>query len=82
MENIVNFSVALLFSIPIVVSIIVIYFVPTAIATYRRHPYSRRIRILNIALGWTFLGWALALGWAVDAVELQRYPAHGPKNVQ
>lgn len=41
-----------------------LYFLPTIIATKRKHHNSAPICIINIFLGWTFLGWVIALGWA------------------
>ena len=44
---------------------VVIYFVPAMVAWYRRVPRRVGIFILNLFLGWTFLGWVGALIWAV-----------------
>ncbi|KAB0269035.1 superinfection immunity protein [Microvirga brassicacearum] len=41
-----------------------LYFLPTTVARARRHPQATAILILNIFLGWTFLGWVAALVWA------------------
>ena len=41
-----------------------IYFLPSFAATSRAHPQGTGIFVLNLVLGWTFLGWALALVWA------------------
>jgi hypothetical protein len=41
------------------------YFAPAAVARYRRHPSLRTIAILNLAIGWTLIGWAIVLIWAV-----------------
>jgi hypothetical protein len=42
--------------------IIGIYFLPTIIAG--RHHNSSAIFVLNLLLGWTFIGWVIALVWA------------------
>ena len=42
-----------------------IYFIPSIIA--RKTKFYNGILILNIFLGWTFLGWVAALVWAVSA---------------
>jgi hypothetical protein len=34
------------------------------VARRRRHRNENAVVILNILLGWTFLGWVLALVWA------------------
>jgi hypothetical protein len=40
------------------------YFVPAIIANTRKHNATFAIFMLNLLLGWTFIGWALALVWA------------------
>ncbi|MBI3453824.1 MAG: superinfection immunity protein [Rhodospirillales bacterium] len=47
----------------------VIYFVPTVVAAGRAHHQTLAIFMLNLFLGWTFLGWVLALVWACTAVR-------------
>jgi hypothetical protein len=42
----------------------VIYFVPALVAQSRTHKNSPAILLLNIFLGWTFIGWTVALVWA------------------
>lgn len=41
-----------------------LYFLPAFIASQRGHPQATGIFVLNLVLGWTFLGWAGALVWA------------------
>lgn len=43
---------------------IAIYFLPTFVTWGSRHVNLTAIFVLNIFLGWTFLGWVLALVWA------------------
>lgn len=43
----------------------VVYFVPSMVAWYRGAPRRAGIFVLNLFLGWTFLGWVGALVWAV-----------------
>ena len=45
----------------------VLYFLPSVIAARRRHHNAGAIVVLNLFLGWTFLGWVLALVWSVSA---------------
>ncbi|MCI1736248.1 MAG: superinfection immunity protein [Pseudomonas veronii] len=45
----------------------VIYFFPTFIASYRKHVNGTSIFLVNLFLGWTFLGWVVALVWASSA---------------
>lgn len=44
-----------------------IYLLPTLIARGRHLPERGAIAALNILLGWTFLGWIVALIWAITA---------------
>ncbi len=44
---------------------VVAYFLPTAIAIYRKHRFLGIIFVLNLAGGWSVLGWFAALAWAV-----------------
>lgn len=53
-----------LFAIVIAIVFLFIYFLPTAIAAHRRHLNVSSITIVNIFLGWTFVGWVIALTWS------------------
>ena len=60
--------------------LIVLYFVPMIVAMMRKHPQTGAITILNILLGWTFLGWAAALVWAfVNSGAAPATAAKAPK---
>jgi hypothetical protein len=41
------------------------YFLPAIVASVRHHASSPAIFALNLLLGWTFLGWVLALVWSL-----------------
>ena len=41
------------------------YFLPTFIALIRRYNDSLGIMALNCLLGWTFVGWVVALIWSL-----------------
>jgi|GEM_PF-6906862 len=41
-----------------------LYFFPTVIAAVRKHRELLAIFILNALLGWSYVGWVLALVWA------------------
>jgi len=41
-----------------------LYFLPTILAMGARNNQAPAIFILNLFLGWTFLGWLAALVWA------------------
>lgn len=45
--------------------LLVLYVLPTAIAVHRRHPQQTPIFVINLLLGWTLIGWAVALAWAL-----------------
>ena len=42
-----------------------IMFVPTYVAFYRRHEHRLAIGIVNFLLGWTGIGWAATMVWAM-----------------
>lgn len=46
-----------------------LYFWPTLIARQRNHPNTAAILALNLLLGWTFVGWVLALVWSLTAIN-------------
>lgn len=48
---------------------LVVYFLPWIIAYRRDHHQCNSIALLNLFLGWTFLGWVIALVWSVSAVR-------------
>jgi hypothetical protein len=43
----------------------VIYFIPSIVANNRNHRQYTAIFLLNLLLGWTFVGWVAALVWSV-----------------
>lgn len=52
-----------------------IYFIPTIVACLRNHTNALAIFILNLFLGYTLIGWVVALIWAVykkDIVKLKK----------
>jgi Superinfection immunity protein len=48
-----------------------VYFLPTVVAGGRGHHNAGAILILNLFVGWTFLGWVGALVWAFTMVKRQ-----------
>lgn len=50
------------------VCLVLVYFLPSIavsrIGKFKGHPQAEAIIILNVLLGWTFLGWVVALVWA------------------
>ena len=51
-----------------------IYLVPMIVAGGRRHRNLLAVSMLNIFLGWTFLGWVVALVWACMATQSWQPP--------
>ena len=51
-----------------------VYFLPAFIAYRREHRHTAAITALTLCLGWTFVGWVVALVWALRAPD----PAPGP----
>lgn len=49
---------------------VAVYFLPASVAMGRDHKNVNSITVLNLFLGWTLLGWIIALVWAFsDNVE-------------
>lgn len=48
-----------------------IYFLPTVVAGMRGHPNGTPIFLLNLFLGWTFIGWLVSLIWSSSAIAKQ-----------
>jgi hypothetical protein len=44
--------------------ILLLYMLPTLIAFGREHPSRFLVVVLNIALGWTLIGWIVLFLWA------------------
>lgn len=52
-----------------IILIVVLYFVPTIVAWRRDHRNMNPIFLLNLLLGWTFIGWVGALVWSFTAQD-------------
>jgi hypothetical protein len=52
--------------------ILTVYFIPAIIASVRRHRQRLAIDVLNVFLGWTLIGWVVALVWACTADVLPK----------
>lgn len=46
-----------------------LYFIPAIIAIARRHHNAMAIFLTNLFLGWSVIGWIVALIWAFTSVE-------------
>ena len=49
-----------------------IYFLPTIVAAWRDHHNIGPIFVINLFLGWTFLGWVVALTMAATDTRRRR----------
>lgn len=47
------------------IALIVLYMLPTVAALARGKKSTASIAIVNLFLGWTFIGWVICLAWAV-----------------
>ncbi len=54
-----------IFGLIIIICLVLIYFLPTILANKRNHKNVPAIFLLNLLLGWTFVGWVIAIIWAV-----------------
>lgn len=50
----------------------VVYFLPIIVAFIRKNNNCLAIFILNLFLGWTFVGWVIALVWACTNTQINR----------
>jgi hypothetical protein len=48
---------------------ILVYFIPTIVASKRKHINKASIVVINIFLGWTLVGWVVALVWVLKKPE-------------
>lgn len=58
--------------IAIVLAVISIYFFPATTAFNRGHGNTLAIFAANLLLGWTLIGWALCLVWALTGPSVER----------
>ena len=68
MHKFFNFSMKLLVFF-LIIFLSLGYLLPAAIATFREHKNATPVWIVNIFLGWTILGWIVALAWSFTYQE-------------
>lgn len=51
---------------------LLLYILPTLVAMLRNHHQTAVVFIVNLFLGWTFIGWVVALAMAVSSVRVER----------
>lgn len=56
-------------SLVLIIVVLLLYFLPVLIANKRRHHNTGAIFVVNLFLGWTFLGWVVALAMASGGVR-------------
>ena len=56
---------------PVVVVIMLgLYFLPSVVAYARGHPSFVGILVLNLFLGWSLIGWVIALAWSFSDLRV------------
>ncbi len=51
----------------LIISALLLYLLPAIVASMRGHRNANAIFALNLLLGWTFLGWVIAIIWSLTA---------------
>jgi hypothetical protein len=57
-------------TVPLVLALAAAYFLPTMVARSRRVPNQGSVAVINTLLGWTFVGWVVALAMAARSRSL------------
>jgi Mn2+/Fe2+ NRAMP family transporter len=55
----------LLYAALVALGVVMVYLIPSLVAFYRNKQNKGAILALNILLGFTFIGWVIALVWAL-----------------
>ena len=63
---------SLIFTLALVIFIILMYFLPTLIARQCKKENINAIFVLNLFLGWTVVGWVVALVWAYTKSDARK----------
>ena len=51
---------------------LVTYCAPIIIAVAAKHPNTAPIAVVNVLLGWTGIGWVVALAWSLSNISTRR----------
>lgn len=51
---------------------LLLYLLPTIVGLLRNHQQAAVIFIVNLFLGWTFIGWVVALAMSMSSVRIER----------
>ena len=65
----INFGGAFLKSMIIGALLVDLYMWPTIVAALRRHPHLLHVGVVNVLIGWTILGWIVAIVMAASRVS-------------
>lgn len=49
--------------------VLVLWLLPVLIAQRRHHPQTASIAVITVLLGWSLIGWTIAMCWAVSSFE-------------
>ncbi len=52
--------------------VLVLYFLPSAVAVARKVTHQGSVVVINLFLGWTFIGWVVALAMACRTSRVLR----------
>jgi hypothetical protein len=69
-------GVAAVFLVIVWIISFIAYWIPTAVAFFRGVPNKASVLVINLFLGWTIIGWVVALAMAVRSH--QQYPPPYP----
>lgn len=64
--------VTLVLGLHVMAAAVAVYLLPWFAALWTGHPDKTAIGLLNILLGWSFIGWAVALIWAFKSSARSR----------
>ncbi|MCY4585692.1 MAG: superinfection immunity protein [Bryobacterales bacterium] len=62
-------------------AVMIAYFLPGFIAAFRGHRNALPIIVVNAFLGWTFIGWVVALAWSVSGQSKEPPEKDAEKNL-
>jgi Superinfection immunity protein/zinc-ribbon domain len=62
------------FGFPFFLASVALYFLPTIIGSTRQKTNLMGIFLVNVFLGWSVIGWIIALVWAVSTERIDQIP--------
>src|SRR5215469_16430947 len=71
-------TASLLIIVALIVMALIFYFLPTIVASKRQHTDKDAIFVINLFLGWTLIGWMIALAWASQGFIVGRKVGRRP----